>query len=211
MGVEKSSWVSQEAQRRAQEQLAHLQLPLQFMTELIEHQASVSFSKGEPIFLRSSTADVAYWVTSGLVNVYCPVSNGSAVLARVAGPGDLIGVIDTIGAGGRRVQALEARALTKTAVAIFTRDHMLTLLKTLNADSLVSLVENVNTAWSTAFTWWIGFLGLPFRERLQSTFRHLALRFGVRESRGILLTLELSHDDLAEMIASSRSTVALIF
>jgi CRP/FNR family cyclic AMP-dependent transcriptional regulator len=196
-----------EAQRRAEEQVSRLHLPLQFLTELLEHQAPVSFPKDALIFRRGSTADVTYWIVSGLVKVYCPVSDGGAVIMRVAGPGDLIGFIDDIGSAGRRVQALQAQAMTKTVLGIFTRNHVLTLLKTLNADSLISLLENLNTAWSATLSWWIGFLGLSFRERLQSTLQDLAARFGAPESRGILLTLELSHGELAEMIASSRPMV----
>ena len=199
--------ISEEAQNRAREQLAQFQLPLQFLTELVEHQASVSFPKDALIFRRGSTAHVSYWVVSGLVKVYCPVSDGRSVIMKVAGPGDLIGFIDHIGTAGRRVQALQAQAMTKTVLAIFSREHVLTLLKTLDSNSLISLLENVNTAWSGRFSWWMGILGLSFRERLQSTLQQLAARFGARESRGTLLTLELSHQELAEMIASSRPMV----
>lgn len=127
---------------------------------------------------------------------------------RVAGPGDFVGVIDCIGTSARRVQAFEAEAMTKVSVAIFTRDHVFAMLKTMNPASLVALLEDVNTTWSEVFSWCAKFLGMSFRERLQGIFQYLACRYGVRDSRGIMLTLELSHDDLAEMIASSRPMVS---
>jgi CRP/FNR family cyclic AMP-dependent transcriptional regulator len=207
MAVQMAPQIPTEAQNRAWEQLALLHLPTQFLTELAEHQAAVTFPKHAFIFRRGATAHVSYWVVSGLVKVCCPVSDGRAVTMRVAGAGDLIGFIDQIGLAGRRVQALQAQAMTKSVLAIVSRDHVLTLLKTLNADSLISLLENVNTTWSTTLSWWMGFLGLSSRERLQAILQHLAARFGVRESRGTLLTLELSHQEFAEMIASSRPMV----
>ncbi len=199
--------VQDEAQRRAEERLRELNLPLDFMSELIRDGTSVAFQKGESIFLPGSTADVLYWVVSGLVKVYCPAPDGSALLARVAGPGDFIGFIDVVDASGRRVQSLEAQTMTRTSIAIFTRDRVRTLLKTLSPERLVALMENVNSAWSAVASSWIAFLGLSFRRRLLSTLQNLALRFGARDARGILLTIELSHDDLAEMIASSRPMV----
>jgi CRP/FNR family transcriptional regulator len=82
------------------------------------------------------------------------------------------------------------------------------MLKKLEPAALVALLEQVNTNWSELFSSLAWFLGLSFRDRLLWIFQDLANRYGVRESRGILLTPELSHDDLAQMIASSRAMVS---
>ena len=177
------------------------------MSRLVREKASAAFSKGEALFLRGSTADVLYWVMSGLVKVSCPTPDGGSVLLRMAGPGDFIGIFDTSESEGRRFQAFDARAMMKTEVAIFTRDRVRTMLKTLNPENLISLIENVNTEWSAFCRYWIGFSTLSVRRRLQSTLQDLAIRFGARDSRGILLTIAVSHDELAEMILSSRPMV----
>jgi hypothetical protein len=49
---------------------------------------------------------------------------------------------------------------------------------------------------------------LSYRERLEAMLTEVAARFGVKETRGTLLTLELGHDDWAEMIGSSRPMVS---
>ena len=51
-----------------------------------------------------------------------------------------------------------------------------------------------------------GFIGLPFPSASRWCLRTLA-RFGVDDKRGILIILELSQEDLAEMIGSSRPMV----
>jgi len=200
--------IPEEALRRAQELLARWQISPELMAGIMEHRMPVTFAKGEPIFIQGSAADVAYCVLSGLVKVYYPVPDGTRVIVRVGGAGDFIGIVDAIGTSGRHVQALEAEAMTKVSVAIFTRDHVLAMLKTMPPAGLVALVQDINTTWSEVFAWCARFLGLSFRDRLWSIFEYLAARYGVRESRGILLTPELSHDDLAEMIASSRPMVS---
>jgi CRP/FNR family transcriptional regulator, cyclic AMP receptor protein len=202
------SAIPEEARRRAQQLLSRWGVPPEFMTELIEHKASATFPKGESIFQQGSTANVGYWVLTGLVKVHVPLMDGTRVAVKVAGPGDFVGVIDCLRTSARRVQALEAKAMTKVSVAIFTRDHVLAMLKTMSPGTLVALLEGINTTWSELFSWCARFLGLSLHDRLQSIFQSLASRYGVRDSRGILLTIELCHEDLAEMIATSRPMVS---
>jgi len=63
------------------------------MAEVINQRASAVFTKGEATFVQGSTADVAYWITSGLVKVYFPLPDGNRVVVRVAGPGEFFGIM----------------------------------------------------------------------------------------------------------------------
>ena len=194
--------IPEEAQRRLAEQLARWELPQELVAELLDHHALVTYAKGEPLFLQGSTADVAFWILSGLVKIYCPNPDGSRVLVGLMGPGDVTGFTDYLEPNGRRAQAFEAQPLTKASVALFTRDYVIRALQKLSAAKLVSVFEQFNTSWSSLACAYAQFLGMSFRERLQTVFADLAARFAVRDSRGMLLTVELSHDDLAEMIGA---------
>jgi CRP-like cAMP-binding protein len=81
-------------------------------------------------------------------------------------------------------------------------------LRRLPSAKLVPLLELLNSSWASINSLQVRFLGLSFRERLDLVLEELAKRFGVRDSRGILITTRLSHEDLAEMIASSRPMVS---
>src|SRR5271154_2155613 len=199
--------IPNEAQERLLEQLAAWQLPADCLTELIEHSHCVSYAPGAPMFLKGSTADVIFWVLTGLVKVIYPNTDGTRVVVKLAGPGDVIGFADTVDSAGRHTQAFEAEAVTKSSVALFTRDHVIRALHRLSPLKLVSLIESLNSSWSAMNSFNARFLGLSFRERLESIFAQLAERFGAKDSRGVLLTPELSHEALAEMIASSRPMV----
>jgi CRP-like cAMP-binding protein len=176
--------------------------------ELLEQHTRVSYPKGAPIFLQGAPADVVFYVIGGLVKVYCPKGDGNRVLLQLAGPGDILGHIDLVETGRRRTQIFEAQAFTRCTLALFTREHLRKTAEMLERDSLVRGIELVNTAWSAVAQWYAVFLGLSFRERLQTVFRELANKFGVKDKRGILLLPELSHTDLAEMIQSSRPMVS---
>ena len=62
----------------------------------------------------------------------------------------------------------------------------------------------------TVGRWWItlqrytNFVGLSVRERLAGALLELAMKFGAEDSRGILLTLKVTHADLAELVGASR-------
>jgi len=200
--------IPEETQRRALDILARWHIPHEFMTELIDHGATAAFARGETIFRRGSTADMGYWIVSGLAKVFFPLLDGSRIIVGLAGPGEFVGVMHSQGASGRHVQVFEVQAMTRVSVAIFSRDRVLAMLKAMNPAGLVALLENVNTTWSEVFSRCVEFLGLPFSDRLRWVFQHLASRYGVRDARGILLTPELSQEDLAEMIASSRPMIS---
>jgi CRP-like cAMP-binding protein len=51
------------------------------------------------------------------------------------------------------------------------------------------------------------FLALNYSGELETLLRDLATRFGIKESRGILLVPELTRSDFAEMAGSSRAMV----
>ena len=197
-----------EAQDRLLEQLTAWQLPAECLTELIEHSHCISYAPGTTIFLKGSSADVIFWVLTGLAKVSYPNTDGTRVVVKLAGPGDVIGFADTVDSAGRHTQAFEAEAVTKSSVALFTRDHVIRTLHRLSPLKLVSLIESLNSSWSAMNSFYARFLGLSFRERLEIIFSQLAERFGAKDSRGVLLTPGLSHDALAEMIASSRPMVS---
>ena len=200
--------IPEEAQRRLAEQLSQWELPEEFVAELFGHHALVTYAKGEPVFLQGSTADVGFWILSGLVKLYSPNADGSRVVIALIGPGDLAGFTDYVEPNGRRAQAFEAEALTKASVALFTRDYVMKALRKLSAPQLVTVFERFNTSWSSLACSYAQFLGMSFRDRLLKVFANLAGRFAVRDARGILLTIELCHGDLAEMIACSRPMVS---
>jgi CRP-like cAMP-binding protein len=80
----------------------------------------------------------------------------------------------------------------------------------LDSETVVQLLGNLNATWSTLFERYAGFIGLSFRERLETVFKDLGTRFGVEDRRGTLIILELSQEDLAEMIGSSRPMVSKV-
>jgi CRP-like cAMP-binding protein len=200
--------VTKEGDQRLKARLVDWQLSEQVIEILVGHHHLMTYSKGSVIFLSGAPADVLYWVKTGRVILYYPQDDGERVFVRACGPGELIGYADFIDDRGQRVQAFEAFAGTNCQIALLTREHVRKVLREINPDMLVEFFEHLSTAWSIELQRWVKFVGLGYRQRLELVLSDLASRFGVKEARGTLLLAELSHQDLAEMIGSSRPMVS---
>jgi CRP-like cAMP-binding protein len=196
-----------EAKARLQKQICELGLPPKVAEEVIGHHTLVNYNKGATVVPKGSPAEVLFYVITGLLKVYCPRPNGTRILVKLVGPGDVVGYADYVDAKGHRAQVFEIDALTKSSVALFTREHISKILSTLEQSILLRAIERLNTAWSAMAQWFGTFLGMSFQERLELVLNEIATKFGVRDSRGILLTPELAHADFADMIGSSRPMV----
>lgn len=133
-----SSAIRDDAQHRLRTHLAQF-LPQELVDELLCHHTSVTYAKDSIIFLQGSPADLMFWIMSGLVKLYCPISEGDRTLVRLCGPGDVLGYADFIDGDKRHLQAFEAQALTKCSIALFTREHAVTMLEKVGPADSASL------------------------------------------------------------------------
>src|ERR1700694_691638 len=175
--------------------------------EIEDDLTPVTYEKGAVIFLRGSPGDLLFWLLKGFVKLYLPHSDGNRTLVDVARPGDYLAFVNDEDSKGLR-QILEAQALTKCSVGLFTREHLMQLLSKLDQKTGSRLLERLNTAWSTMFERYIAFIGSSFRVRFEIVLNRLGARLGIEDKRGTLLVPELGLEDLAEMIGSSRPMVS---
>ncbi|MGH8011595.1 MAG: Crp/Fnr family transcriptional regulator [Candidatus Binataceae bacterium] len=188
---------------RLEEILSAQNLPIELARRVEDRLMPVTYEKGAIIFTRGSAADLVFWLVKGFAKLYLPQDDGARTLVDLNRAGDMLSFATT----GRH-HLLEAHAATKCTVGLFSFDHLLQILGNLDAPMAARLLEGLNTAWSTAFERYITFVGSSFRKRLGMVIDSLGARFGINEKRGILLVPELSHEDLAEMIGSSRPMVS---
>jgi len=199
---------SSEFRERLERQLKEWALPKSLADDLANHLTLVTYEKGAIIFLRGSPADFLFCVLNGFAKLYLPRMNGQRTLIALARPGDLLGFVDNLDSENHRGQVFEAHALTKCSLGLVSRDYLIKLVRTLDSAAITRLLEHVNTTWSRMFEWYATFMGLSFRERLQLVLENLKVRVGASDRRGVLLLPALTHEDLAEMIGSSRPMVS---
>jgi CRP/FNR family transcriptional regulator, cyclic AMP receptor protein len=188
--------------------LAARKIPTELAEQVSDHLHLIHYKKGDLVFGRGAPGDLLFWVLSGLVKVYFPRTDGTRSLMQIVGPGEFIGHDASVDQRGRRIQAFEAQALTNSAIGAITRAQVLQMLGCLDRAVLVEIIETLNEMRSTKKEWFSDFLGMSLRKRLETVLLDLAQKFGAREANAILLIPQLRHDDLAEMIGSSRPMVS---
>lgn len=187
-----------------QQYLSRLGLPVALGNEIIHRHAPIDYPRHSVVFLQNSPADLLFWVESGLVKVCSPAADGSRFVVHLAGPGEVLGYASVNDDAGQAVQAFDAESFTRCSIVPITREHIRNVVCKLHPGEMVRILEELNAVWAGIFAEFARFLGLGFRERLHNVLDDLAARFGVADARGTLLTPELSHDDFAELIGSSR-------
>jgi CRP/FNR family transcriptional regulator, cyclic AMP receptor protein len=201
------SQIPVQALTRLQTRLAPCNLPESFLAELLRRYTPVQYPRDSLILKHEASSDVVFLVLSGFVKIYLRGPT-RRILFRLAGPGDIIGHAALPGDEPATQSMLEGCVLTDCTLALFTRQQVVRALESLDSKTVVGLLEQASVWWYSGVERYVTLMGLSFRERLQAVLADLGARFGVKDARGVLLIPEITHDDLAEMIGSSRPMVS---
>jgi CRP/FNR family cyclic AMP-dependent transcriptional regulator len=183
-------------------------LPNEALAEFAAYRTVVNYTPGALIFSRGDPADILRWVTKGIVKVICPVGDGSQIFAQLVTANEFLGSTDQLNDRNQWVHRFEARAMTKCEIAMVTRHHLSSLLRKVDPKTLVEMIQHLNSMWAGWVEHCTKFLGLSFPKRLKLVLTEMGRKFGVPDQDGLLLTFELNHADIAEMIGSSRPLVS---
>ncbi len=156
------------------------------------------------LFHRGDEATALFLVRRGLVKLVAVSERGTESILHILRAGDVFG--EPVVCGGRR--PFSAIALTEAAAGILPRERFLALLSEVPAFSRAVLsmcakrllqVENGFAGTMHAWAW----------HRLARELLHLAADLGTEIPDGTLIPLHLTHDELSNLIGTSRETVTL--
>ncbi|MGH8011680.1 MAG: Crp/Fnr family transcriptional regulator [Candidatus Binataceae bacterium] len=184
-----------------------LGLPERVTDELLDHHSELTYAKGSIIFHQGTPAELLFWVYRGFVDMTLPTGNGNLIITRLVGPGEIFGHNDIIDDDGRRVQVFEAQARTNCQLGMVTRERVMQLLSTCDKQDLLNLMANLNTLSSQYIRQSIEFVGMNYRERLETVLKDLAERFGIPDADGVTLIPEFAQEDFTKLIGCSRPMV----
>ncbi len=173
------------------------------VAELIKQLPVVEFPCRHAIYTEGEPGDRLYIIASGKVKLTRRCPNGRARLLTVVGPPDMFGALSTLDAGPRTASAA---TITPVRAASMDRDAIRAwitkcpesgeLLLRLRARQLrrndADLTELISTDGP----------GRVARQLLA-----LAQRFGTYEDGELRVTPDLTQEEIAQMIGSSRETV----
>lgn len=197
--------------RSAGESPSQLIAPSNFLAQLDpgDHADLISiarqerYEKGDFVFRAGAPGVNVYFLNSGKIKICQPSPLGREVILWFCFPGEIFGLAEVARGGGRVVNAQacahsEVLAVSQEEFRAFLARHPQTAMLSMQVlssrlrilgEMLVNLVaDDVNT-------------------RIAKLILRLSARYGTRVGGDIFLNVPLTHQEIADMVGTSRQTV----
>jgi CRP/FNR family cyclic AMP-dependent transcriptional regulator len=159
--------------------------------------------RGETIFHEGESSSRVYLLLSGAAKLTF-LKNSERVLVGLVGPGEVFGVSSLL---PETTRPFRCDAFSDCTVAAIAPSAFVDIVLGVPLDTLSRVLDVTVGRWWAMLIRYANFQGLGLRERLAGALLELGGKFGVRDSRGTLLTLMLTHADLAELVGASRQRI----
>lgn len=174
--------------------------------DLVAVSLARRFARGEFVFRSGAPGKHVYFLRQGRVKIYQPTQDGRDVILWFCFPGEMFGLAEVAQGGGRVVNAQACEASDVLCVAegqltAYLQGHpaaaliiMQVLAGRLRAlgDVLVNLVND------------------DVQTRIMKLILRLGTRYGVRVGQDIHLNIHLTHQEIADMVGTTRQTVTSV-
>jgi CRP/FNR family transcriptional regulator, cyclic AMP receptor protein len=154
----------------------------------------------EPIFFEGEAADRVYVLISGVAKLSF-LNRSEKVLVGLVGPGEVFGVSSLL---PNATRPFRCEAFSDCIVGVGRPATFVGLMLGVPLERFSRTLEVTVGRWWSMLQRYTNFVGLTVRERLAAALLELAAKFGAEDARGVLLTLKLTHSDLAELVGASR-------
>ncbi|MGH7925436.1 MAG: Crp/Fnr family transcriptional regulator [Candidatus Binatus sp.] len=152
------------------------------------------------IFEEGEASSHVYILLSGVAKL-CYVNRDQRVLVGFVGPGEVFGLSSLL---PQTTRPFRCEAYSDCIVAVVKPEIFVDTVLGVPLERLSIVLDATVGRWWGMLVRYANFVGLGLRERLAGALLELAEKFGVRDSRGTLLTIKLTHADLAELVGASR-------
>jgi len=172
---------------------------------LVDSRSAVKkFRRKTPLWSVGESPDHVYWIRNGIVRVSCSALGTRSHILAYYSKGELVGETAVF---SDRTRTNEAVAYDDVTVLALERTAFVELgRKTPAVLERVGRLLAERRAYQEQWHSFLIFRTVP--SRLAGLFLRLARTFGVRDSRGIILNLKLTHREMAAFIGATRETVS---
>jgi CRP-like cAMP-binding protein len=161
--------------------------------------------KRHPILIEGSRAQCVYLVLSGIVKVTTSGSQPERIVVGLIGPGELFGLAAFTPERNHRYRC---DAFSDCMIAEIPAEKFAELALGIPINKLrLFMALTVGRWWWGLPIWYVRSSQFSLEDRLLALLGELSRKFGVRDSRGVIVAVPITHGDLAELLGSSRTKV----
>jgi len=173
------------------------------LTELDQKKTAARYPAHQVIFHEGNQPFGIHCVTSGKVKVYKVDSEGRQQILRIAGPGDILGyrclLLDEF-------YSVSAETIEEATVCFFDKQTFLHTLET-HPQTALNVMKALSEDLGEVEQRVTDLVQKSVRERLIDLLLKLKARYGSATPQGFLLNIELSREEMAEMIGTTSESV----
>lgn len=174
---------------------------------VIERQSRwKKFPRGTPIYLPGEIADSIYLVADGLVKLCHLTADGKASTLAFIKVGEVFGELSLLEVSNRDEYC---EAVEDTTIVRIPRDALLPFMEA-NMQFVVAITKIVGFRRRRIENRLKSLLFASNQQRLAHLLLDLAEQFGSAVDEGIRIGLKLSHQELANLIGTTRETVTIL-
>jgi CRP-like cAMP-binding protein len=193
-----------ELRRALHENARKLGLTLRAVDIIVARVEIVTRGRGARISGPHDCPDFLRILVQGAAKIVCHAEGARSFTVRFAAPGDFLCVPQPRKADGYSVEIVAHACVT---LALLTRAHMLEAIQVLPANCMGQLASwSFRNPTRLLIEKLIG-RRLPLYLRLAGELKRLALRFGRPHDDGVLIDLDLSRQDLADLCCAERARI----
>jgi len=170
----------------------------------LEHIFQVkTYRKNQIIFLEEETGNYMYIVLAGKVKVTKSTAGGKETILAIHQPGDFFGEMALL--DGRTSPATVSAMEDCRIATIYNADFQRLLMG--NEKVVRQIIQVLCTRLRQV---WSQVQDLSYStadDRIRAGILQLSRKHGVQDARGIIIDLKITHQELAELVGTSRETV----
>jgi CRP/FNR family transcriptional regulator len=176
----------------------------QQLEKLLSQMALQHIARRTILFTEGAAPDALYLLVSGVVKLSLQSPEGENVLISLICPGELFG-ITALMPGMQR--AFLSEAFSDCWVAGIRPETFVTTLLGVPFADFSAMMGSTVGRWFSLLYRYAHFQGLSLHQRLAMALLELSQKFGVKDDRGTILILPVTHEDLADLVGASRQKV----
>lgn len=162
-----------------------------------------AYAKGEAIFRVGDPGAHVYFLEAGRVKIIQPADSGREVILWFCLAGEIFGLAEVARGGGRVVSAL---ACEKSAVLAVSQEAFKGFVASRPKAALLSM-QVLSSRLRGLSDVMVNLVADDVDTRVAKLILRLGARYGRREGRVIHLDIPLTHQEIADMVGTTRQTV----
>jgi CRP-like cAMP-binding protein len=177
---------------------------------IVVRAAQVRVDRRDALWSYGDPVTHVYWIRSGVICERVPLPKGRELVLAFRGRGEVVGEVGALEAAvhGEATHATSADVHEEASLYALPITELATLLTT-DTSLAIGLAIVTTDRRKRVEERLAAVLFRSAQARMAAVLLDLAVTFGIRDSRGVIVNLKLTHRDLAGLAGASRETASV--